>query len=294
MIGTYSGTVAQQPSGPSVRRRRLGAELRRIRESAGRQMKEAASLLGCSMGKISNIEQGRYGVKKQELQALLSYYEVEPEVCAVLEDLRREGAKRGWWSVYGLPDWFKPYVGLESDAASVRSFELELIPGLLQTEAYARQVHVAVTRMVAPQDVERQVTARMERQRRLTGPEPLELWAVISEAAVRRQVGGPEVMIEQLEHLRTLAAQPNIKIQVLPFSAGAHGSMSGPFSILSFPEPTDPDVAYIEYPVGGNCVEEPRDVHRFTILFDDLRYAALSSRDTDTLFGAIVKELSTS
>jgi hypothetical protein len=258
-------------------------------------MKEAAELLGCSMGKVSNIEQGRYGVKKQELHALLAFYQVEPDVALVLEDLRREGAKRGWWSVYGLPEWFKPYIGLESDASSVRSFELELVPGLLQTEAYARAVHLAVRHLVAPEDVDRQVTARMERQRRLTETPPLELWAVISEAAVRRVVGSPQIMIEQLNHLRKLArAMPNIKVQVLPFSAGAHGSMSGPFSILSFPEPSDPDVAYVEYPVGGNCIEDAKDVSRFTILFDDLRDAALSSRDTTSLIGAIVDELSSS
>lgn len=279
------------PLGPTVRRRQLGAELARLREAAGMTTRDAAEVLGCSVAKIGHLERGRYGVRKAELASLLSVYSASAEVCEVLEEMRREGSQRGWWATYRLPEWAKPFVGLESAASSVRTFELELVPGLLQTEAYARAVHTAGRHLTKPEDVEKRVSARMARQRRLTEPPSvLELWAVMSEAAICREVGGSEVMQEQLHALLELAALPNVKVQVLPFAAGAHGAMSGPLTVLSFPSHTDPDVGYQEYPVGGHLVEDVDAVARMSVIFDDLRAAAMSTRESAQLIARAAEQ----
>ncbi|GDY31959.1 helix-turn-helix domain-containing protein [Gandjariella thermophila] len=277
-------------AGPTARRRRLGATLVEMRDAANKTQRDAADLLGCSVGKIVNIEKGRSGVKKAELEKLLEFYGTDPEQQQVLEELRKAGARRGWWSTYGLPDWVKPFVGFENDASSVRNFELGIIPGLLQTEPYARAVHLTARHLAPPGTVDKRVAARMERQRRLTATPPLELWAVVDEAALHRMVGGPEVMTEQLEHLLRMGQLPNVKIQVLPADVGAHGSMSGPICVFSFADAAEPDIGWLEHPLGGNIVDDPKDVATMATLFDDLREAALGVRESARFIAAMVNE----
>ena len=279
------------PLGPTVRRRQLGAELRRLRDAAGMSTRDAADVLGCSVAKIGHLERGRYGVRKTELAALLDAYRASDEVRDVLEELRREGGQRGWWATYRLPEWAQPFVGLEFAASAVRTFELELVPGLLQTEAYARAVHRSGRHLTDPEDIDKRVSARLTRQRRLTEPPVIELWAVTSEAAIRRQVGGLSGMAEQLRTLVELSTNlPNLKLQVLPFAAGEHGSMSGPLTLLSFPDQAEPDVAYLEYPVGGHLVEDVDVVARLSMLFDDLRAQAMSIRDSVQLISQAAEQ----
>ncbi|APU15683.1 DNA binding protein with helix-turn-helix domain [Actinoalloteichus fjordicus] len=276
--------------GPTARRRRLGTSLTELRASARRSLAEAAEHIGCSAGKIRNWEAGRSGIKKFELTALLDYYETPERVRSLLEELRREGAQRGWWSTYRLPEWFKPYVGLEQAASEVHNFEIELIPGLLQTEAYAREIHSAGRHITDPADVEKRVAARMERQQRLTAPVPLELRAVVSESALYRQIGGPAIMTEQLHHLRRLGRLPNVILQVLPNSVGTHPSLAGGFTLLRFVEQADPDVGWSENPLGGHVIEDRDDVAALTFMFDELRGLALSKRETAQLIARIVAE----
>lgn len=229
-------------------------------------------------------------MKKSELAALLEYYEAPNEFRPHLEEARREGSKRGWWSTYRLPEWFKPYVGLESDAVTVCNFEVELIPGLLQTEDYAREIHSSGGHLTNPEDVDKRVSARMERQRRLTDSPPLELRAVISEAALRREIGGPKAMSEQRDHLLKLAELPNVMFQVVPFHVGSHASLPGGFALLSFAEPVDPDVGYMDSPLGGHVIEDTGDVRALRNLFDEVRSSALSQRDSITLASTIARE----
>ncbi|MDP9641348.1 hypothetical protein J2S53_001293 [Actinopolyspora lacussalsi] len=237
--------------------------------------------MGASPQTIRNWEKGQASMKKMELAALLELYDAPHEVRQTLEDARREGSKRSWWSTYRLPEWFKPFVGLESDAALVCNFEQELILGLLQTEDYARAIHTSGGHITDPEDVEKRVAARMERQRRLFDKDnPLELRAVISEAALHRKVGGRKVWSEQLEHLLALAERPNVMFQVIPYDTGAHASMTSGFAVLSFAEQTDPDVAYMDGPLGGHVIEDNADVTLLRNLFDELRSSAMPQRES--------------
>lgn len=209
----------------------------------------------------------------------------------MLEGIRKEGAKRGWWSTYNLPEWVKPLVGLESDAVSARSFQLSLIPGLLQTEEYSRATHLIARQLTPPDRVEKMVGARKERQQRITVSEPaLELWAVISEEALRRPLLPPRGMAEQLDHIVELGKLPHVKVQVLPVSAGGHPAMSGSLYIMSFPDPEDPDIGWIEHPLGGFLVDDSKDVVTMCTVFDDLRAAALSVRDSARLIKKVAEE----
>ncbi|GDY33720.1 helix-turn-helix domain-containing protein [Gandjariella thermophila] len=273
------------------RKRRLGRELRRLRENAGKTMKDAAELIGVTVATISNMERGVHRVRKAELADLLELYEAPAQTRETLEAMRRDANKRGWWTKYGpaLPEWFRPYVDLETDAVTVRHVELELVPGLLQTQEYARAVHLAA-RHVTPVDmVDRSVAARLERQQRLTDSPPLEVWAILSEGVIRRVVGSAHVMAEQLRHMLTLNELPNVKVQILPYSAGAHCSMAGSFSILDFRE--YPSAVSVEYPAGGLTLEEDEDIARYSLMFDDLRALALSPAESARMIAAVAQDL---
>ncbi|WP_406692105.1 helix-turn-helix transcriptional regulator [Saccharopolyspora sp. ID03-671] len=276
--------------GPTARRRRLGAHLAELRHAAGLTTADVAEFFGCTAQTIRNWERGTSTMKKVELAALLDKYGAAADTRSQLEETRREGSKRGWWSTYKLPEWFKPYVGLETDAAMVCNFEVELIPGLLQTESYAREIHSSGEHLTKPEDVEKRVAARLERQKRLTGEHPLELRLVISEGALRRSVGGPDVMREQLRQLIDLGGLPNVILQVIPFSAGAHASMPSGFTVLTFAEQADPDVAYMDGPLGGHVIEDPHDVGTLRNLFDEVRAAALPQRESLSLVRTIAEE----
>ena len=233
-------------SSPTVKRRRLAAELRSYRDRAGLTIEEVAQRLEWSTAKISRIENARVSVLPRDVKFLLGVYGVEEngEEWETLLALARESRQKGWWYAYGdaIPEGFETYVGLEADATTLRTYESEYVPGLLQTEDYARAVMRATMLTASDEEIERHVAVRMVRQERLTGPGAPEIWAVVSEAVIRRVVSGEPVMRAQLSRLVEASKQPNITLQVLPFSVGAHAGMDGAFMILGFPAPTDPDV----------------------------------------------------
>ncbi|TCP47927.1 helix-turn-helix protein [Tamaricihabitans halophyticus] len=265
--------------GPTVRRRRLASELRRLREAADLTIDEVGERLECSSSKISRIETGHVGVTPRDARDLLTLYGLTGDNVEALVQLAREARKKGWWHAYNEV-FTGAFVGLEADAASLRTFQALLVPGLLQAERYTRAVIKAIRPDSSEESIERRVSARVERQRLLTDPNPPEYWAVIDEAVLHRHVGGPEVMREQFDRLIEVAQLPHVTLQMLPFAAGAHAGMEGPFLILGFPEQTDPDVVYVENTTSGVYLEQYEDVHRYTLMFDHLRAAALKPDDT--------------
>lgn len=266
-------------TGPTVRRRRLGTELRKLRESSGYKLEEVAVQLGVAPSTLSRIETGKAPTKSAYLNQMLEMYGVsESGQRQVLVDMAREGHRKGWWAAYDdvLPSGFDIYVGLEAETTAVRGYEISVVHGLLQTPDYAR----AVLREMFPRhtaaQIDRMVDLRMERQRRFDDDPPLELWAILDEAVVRRPVGGRAVMHAQLEHLLDMGARPGLTIQVLPFACGAHAGHGGPFSILEFPNRDDSEVAHIESAAGMLYLEKDREVRTRTEAFDRLRAAALA------------------
>jgi len=284
------------PDGPTVRRRRLGAELRRLREAHSLKLDEVASELDLVASTLSRIETGKAPIKTYYLNRLLDMFEVtDPAARQVLIDMGREGHRKGWWAEYGdvLPSGFDIYVGLEAEAQGLRSFEATLVHGLLQTVDYA----TAVLRELHPKDSEEQVQKlvglRMQRQRTLEGPPSIEFWLILDEAALRRRVGGVAIMRHQLEHLVEASRWPNVTLQVLGFDSGAHAGMDGAFSILEFPERTDHDVAFIDGGFFGMVyLEKDREVRLFTEAFDRLRAAALSPAASIELIETVADGLS--
>jgi transcriptional regulator with XRE-family HTH domain len=271
---------------PTVRRRRLAAELRRLREGKKLNLEQAAVQIGISRSTLSRIETGRSGARPRELQKLLKLYEVSDQDAEALVALSRAARQLGWWYDFEdvLLDYFEDYIGLEDEAESMRIFQVELIPGLLQTRDYATAVVRAERPDEAPEAVERRVALRMSRQALLARSEPPKLWFIVSEAALRQMVGGEEVMRGQLEYLAEVHDRfPHVTLQVLPFSAGAHPAMGSAFLILEFPELADPDVVYMENLTGALYIEKRAQVSRYGLLFDHLRAAALSP-DASTAF----------
>lgn len=264
---------------PTVRRRRLASELRRLRERAGLTIDEVGEKLECSASKVSRIETGQVGVTPRDARDMLELYGIEPDELEALVHLAREARNKGWWHAYG-EIFTGAFVGLESEACSLRAFQALLVPGLLQTEDYVRAVIRAIRPDATEQQVERKVAGRITRQKLLTEPDPPEYWAVIDEAVLHRTVGGTAVQRRQLLHLCAMAALPHVTLQVVPFGAGAHPGMEGPFLILSFPEPADPDVVYVENTTNGVYLEQQSDVRTYTLMFDHLRAAALRPEES--------------
>lgn len=280
-------------SGSMVSRRRLGIELRRLREQTGMSATDAADRLDdLSQPKVSRLERGRVQRPRiGDVRALLELYGVTGEDAEGLLDLARGSRGRGWWNAYSdlLPEWFHGYVGLEAEAAELANFEPQLIPGLLQTEDYIRALY-QTSPGVSENYVERQVKVRMTRQETLLRDAPLKLWAIVDEAVLRRPFGGPAVMREQLEHLVKAAAWPNVVLQVLPFSAGGHPAVTGGFAVLGFPDAADIDVAYLDAH-GGLFLDEESDVAWCRELFDHLRARAADPDRTQDLVKKALKEL---
>jgi hypothetical protein len=207
--------------------------------------------------------------------------------------LAREARKRGWWQTYSgaVPEPFVVYIGLEAEVATLRAYACELVPGLLQTEEYAREVRRATAPISDPDQTDRWVALRMARQRRLVADNPVRLWTVLNEGALRRAVGGPEIMGRQLARLAEAAELPNVTVQVLPFSAGAHPAVDAPFMILGFPDRTDPDVVYVEHLTQALYLETPPEVDGYTLAFDHLRARALDPDESAMRIVSIMKEL---
>jgi transcriptional regulator with XRE-family HTH domain len=278
---------------PTVRRRRLALELRRLREAARLTCEEVADHLECSASKISRVETGRVSVSPRDVRDMLDLYGVPAAQRESLVQLARDSRQKGWWHAFSdtVPPQFATYVGLESAACQIRIYELSLIPELLQTEDYARAVIRSGVMNSPREDVERQVALRMARQPAITRDNPPRIWAVLDEAALRRQVGGAGVMQLQLEHLLARAALPNVATQVIPFGGGAHPAIGRPFIILVFPERADTDVVYLEDLTSALYLEDVADVDRYNVFFNHLRATALSLDDSSMLITSILKEM---
>ena len=282
--------------GPTVRRRRLGTELRRLREAHSLKLEEVADKLGLAASTLSRIETGKAPTRTAYLSAMLDLYGVDdPGQRQILVDMAREGHRKGWWAAWDdvLPTGFDVYVGLEGEAASLRAYESQVVHGLLQTEAYAREVMTTVRRRQTPDQIERLVQLRMQRQEVIVPGRaaPIELWLILDEAVIRRVMGSPELMRAQLNHLADASQWPNVTLQVLSFSSGLHPALNGPFAIIEFPERFDPDVVYTEGVGGQDYLERERDVRARSEAFDLLRAAALSPADSTDLIAALAREI---
>ena len=280
---------------PTMRRRRLAAELRRLRHEAGLSIDDAVSQLGWPSSKLSRIENRQIGIKTTDLRKLLTLYKVNDQAQQqALLDMARRAGERGWWQAYGdvMPSEYSTYVGLEAEASEIRTYQPELVHGLLQTEAYAR----AVIRTFRPNDtaeeIDRRVEVRLARQQILTGSNPPRVRVVLNEGAVRRRVGGPGVMREQLHYLASERDRGNVIVQIMPFTAGEHPAMTGPFVILDFPEPTDLGVVVVENMSSALSLEKPEDLRRYTMAFDYLSAAALGPKESRDMLIALAEELS--
>src|SRR5512142_415685 len=240
---------AAETLGPTVLRIMLGSQLHRLREAAGVTPEQAGYAIRASRSKISRMERGRVGFKDRDVADLLTLYGITDEdMRAGLLAVARQASAPGWWSRYGdiLPDWFEGYLGLEGAASAIRTFELQFVHGLFQTEAYARAVTVLGHKAAPAEEIDRRVSLRLKRQDMLTRRERPQVWSVMDEAALRRPVGGRAVMRAQLGRLAEVARLPRVTIQVVPFGREGHAAAGGSFTILRFAEPELPDIVYIE------------------------------------------------
>lgn len=285
--------TAQPGSGSTVRRILLGSQLRRLREAQGISREDAGYEIRASESKISRMELGRVSFKDRDVADLLTMYGVTDETeREALLNLTREANATGWWHSYGdiLPSWFQVYVGLEEAASVIRTYEVQFVPGLLQTADYARAVIVAGQPNASATEVERRVGLRTQRQLILGRDRPPRLWAVLDEAALRRPIGGRDVMRGQIQHLIDAAAHPHVTIQVMPFRFGAHAAEGGPFTLLRFPEPDLPDVVYLEQLTSALYLDKRDDVDQYTEVMERLSVDGLPPDRSVDLLARILKE----
>src|SRR6202046_5446819 len=283
IFGTRSG-------GPTVQRLVLGSQLRRLRESRGITAEQAAEAIRGSHSKISRMEHGRVGFKERDVGDLLTLYGVtDNEERAALLNLAREANTPGWWHAYSdvLPTWLEPYVGLEAAASVLRTYEVQFVPGLLQTEEYARAL-IRLRSAVSEEGMARGAELRVSRQEVLGGPNPPQLWAVVDEGALRRPVGGQEVVREQLQHLIEMADHPAGTLQILPSHAGPHSAMGGPFTILRFAEPALHDVVYLEQLTSALYLDKPSEVDSYLEVIEQLCLQAEAATNTTKVLSQIL------
>jgi hypothetical protein len=274
-------------AGPTVRRMLLGAHLRRLREVRGVSREDAGWEIRASDSKISRMELGRVGFKERDVADLLTLYGVDdPDEREALLTLARQSNTPGWWHTYGdlLPSWFQSYLGLESSAALIRTYEVQFVPGLLQTRDYARSVIMLGHRSAGADEIERRVSLRMTRQELLTRPGTPRLWVVMDEAALRRPIGGPKVMRAQLESLIEVTKLPNVRLQVMPFESGGHAAAGGAFTILRFPDRDLPDVIYIEQLTSALYLDKRDDVDHY---FEAMERLCVEARPPDFTRGLL-------
>ena len=286
-------TQNQPGSGPTALRILLGSQLRRLREGKGVTREEAGHLIRGSESKISRMELGRVGFKERDVADLLTLYGVvDNQARAAVLDLVATANEPGWWHRFNdiLPTWFQAYVGLEEAAARIRTYEVQFVPGLLQTKEYARAVVTAGSAGISAEEIARRVDLRLERQRMFDRPDGPVFWAVIDEAALRRPIGGAEVMRAQLEHLIELMRQPNITIQVMPFSFGGHSAEGGAFTVLRFPDQDLPDVVYVEQLASALYLDKREDVDRYTEVMERLCAVSTTPDETIELLRMIAEE----
>ena len=280
---------------PTVRRRRLRYELRRLRDEHGLTIEQVQEASGGDIKSpsISRWENGERSVRPTDLRLLLDIYNVTGDRREALLTLARQAKERGWWQSYAsaIPDWFAVYVGLEAEAARISEYAAELVPGLLQTPEYYRAFLRAAPAAGSEDEISRKIEVRQARQERLTGEDPPEYWAVLNEAVIRRAVGGTEAMRGQLHHIAEIAQLPHVNVQVLPFAAGAHPAMDGAFSILGFPEAADPDVVYLENQAGSLYLEEEPEIDRYARMFSHLIAKALDPEETRRMIARLADDL---
>jgi len=286
--------MSKHRGGPTVLRIMLGAQLRRIRESRDITRGEAAEAIRATQSKISRLELGRSSFKQRDVADLLTLYGVrdDPEREALLE-LARQASAPGWWHQYNdvMPGWLELYVGLEEAASVIRAYEMQFVHGLMQTDAYANAV-VRLRHVQTPQtEVDRRVDLRIRRQRMLTEPDGPHLWSVVDEAALRRPLGGRQVMRAQLQHLLELTELPNVALQIVPFQAGGHAAAGGPFTILRFPEYDLLDVVYLEQLTSALYLDKPSDIEDYTETMNRLCVEATSPGETRRILGAILADI---
>lgn len=278
--------------GPTVRRMLLGTQLRKLRETAGITREAAGYAIRASNSKISRMELGRVSFKERDIADLLTLYGVTDEgERAALLSLARDANSPGWWEQYGnlLPNWFQPYVGLEAAAVLIRTYEVQFIPGLLQTRDYARAVIALEHASAAIGEIDRRVSLRMDRQQLLTRPDPPRLWAIVDEAALRRPIGGPDIMREQLTALMEATQLPNLTLQVVPFRVGGHAASGGSFTILRFRGRDLPDVVYHEHLTSALYLEKREDVDHYAETMERLAVQADPPTQTPLTLAEILK-----
>jgi transcriptional regulator with XRE-family HTH domain len=288
-------TTEQPGSGPTVLRILLGAQLRRLREAKGITRDDAGYLIRSSDSKISRMELGRVSFKERDVADLLTLYGItDDHERQALLGLARQANTPGWWHRYGdlLPGWFQAYVGLEEAATLIRTYEVQFVPGLLQTEAYARAVITQGNPGAPAEEVERRVALRRRRQELLTrsAPDAPRLWAVVDEAALRRPIGGRPVLRGQLERLVEATELANVTVQVLPFGVGGHAAEGGAFTVLRFAEPDLPDVVYVEQLTSALYLDKLDDVDAYVAVMNRLDVESAPPHQTVEILNGILQE----
>ncbi|MFH8715064.1 helix-turn-helix domain-containing protein [Streptomyces zaomyceticus] len=279
---------------PTVRRRRLGQELRKLREAKNMTAEQVAERLLVSQSKISRLENGRRSISQRDVRDLCGVYEVEDErMVDSLMQMAKDSRQQGWWHAFGdIP--YSVYIGLETDAASLRVYESLIVPGLLQTREYAQAVIEGMWPEATPNEIDKRIQIRVKRQDRLSDPvNPLRFWAVIDEALLRRIVGNPQIMADQLRHLAELSEKPHVTLQVLPYDVGAHPGMYGKFAILEFQEAMDASVVYLEGVTSDLYLEKAMDVQSYAVMYEHLRAKALSAEQSREFILNVADELKT-
>jgi DNA-binding XRE family transcriptional regulator len=280
--------------GPTVRRMLVGAQLRQLRIDLGLSRAEAAEAIRASEWKIHRLENGQVGFKERDLIDLLTFYEVtDPDRVEELLAMAADANSPGWWQRYGdvLPQWFRTYVDLEAAATLIRTYEGQFVPGLLQTDDYMRALVHGAHLEETNEEVGRRVRLRMARQTLLTREQPPRLWAVVDEAALRRPVGGPEVMRAQLERLLEASKLPNVTLQVLGFGVGAHPAMGSSFSILRFPDQELPDLVYLEHLTNAVYLDKRHEVERYLDVMELLCVQSEPPAKTPAFIDKVLSEL---
>jgi len=290
---TVGEALVVSHSGPTALRMALGAQLRRLREARNLTTGEAAEVIRATHSKISRLERGRSAPRQRDVADLLTLYGVTEEAERErLLALARQAAAPGWWQQYSdiLPKWFELYIGLEKAASVIRTYEVQFVHGLMQTEEYARAVILIANAHAPAEEIDRRVSIRMKRQRLLTQPDAPQLWAVLDEAALRRPLGGPQVMRAQLEHLLQLTDLPNVTLQIVPLCAGPHAAGGGPFTILRFPAPDLPDLVYLEQLSSALYLDQPDDIAGYLAVMDRLCVQADTGPSSQDMLRALLKQ----
>jgi transcriptional regulator with XRE-family HTH domain len=278
--------------GPTVMRILFGAQLRRLRVARRISVQQAAEAIRATPSKISRMETGRVGFRDRDIADLLTFYGVtDPQERDALRALASRASVQGWWHDYSdiLPGWFEPYVGLEEAASQIRSYEIQFVPGLLQTEAYARAVTLLGHPRADQAEIDRRVSLRLARQELLTKESPPRFWTVMDEAVLRRPIGDAGVMSAQLRHLLELSGLPNVTLQILPFHARGHAATAGAFSILRFAEPDLPDVVYIEQLTSALYLDKRDTVDQYLAVMERLALEAASASDSSAMLAALLR-----